>query len=434
MAGTVDRENPGDMNSAIQNPGQRLRTFLSVCAFLSVLLILCIRGAPLLNIPGNPTTSKWVLGDFRDVVYYPTTAFVRGENPYDEQTFPTNYPVRLPFSPYSPLLFLVHLPFPLMPHFFAQFVYSGISVGLTLVLAWCTLWMCKRRISVASVFGLGALFLACRPNYQNLLSGQISLEFVLAVYLALYLGASSPWIGAIAFAVATQKPTFGIPLLLILLIERRFRAAFRGVGIAAIATIVPTVVLVQSAGGIGPLVGSMLGSVGWKVGEFASPFPNWNRLDGLAIIHELFGFWLSGTGQLVFFSAVMALAGAALVRVRRIEGSNSADLYCLSIASLAILVAAYQHLYSAVLLVLPLTALVLGDSIPAKFKVEPALRCAMIGLLSVPMVNYVSSWTVFRNLEPGSALWRALASINGATLLMAFVLYVLIPFRPRHPA
>jgi hypothetical protein len=144
---------------------------------------------------------------------------------------------------------------------------------------------------------------------------------------------------------------------------------------------------------------------------------------------RVLGTPLGSVAEIGVFLLVVAIAGATLIRVQRVTGGPKGDLFILAVASLAILIASYQQPYSALLLVLPLTALVLGDWVPAEFGVGPGIRRVLIVLLLIPMLNYLASWRVFGHFEAGSGMWLFLTSINGAALLAAFGIYVSLAFR-----
>ena len=148
---------------------------LAIGAFLVVVFASSVRVVLHMNEPGDLNPQRWALVDFRDAVYYPAVSFLGGGNPYDSDPYLTAFPAGTPFPPYSPSTLLVHLPFGLIPHTASQLLYFGLTIALTLVLAHLTLWMCKRRPTLTSVFGLAALILTTRLGHWDLLLGQTAL-------------------------------------------------------------------------------------------------------------------------------------------------------------------------------------------------------------------------------------------------------------------
>jgi hypothetical protein len=384
-----------------------------------------------MNVPGDLNNhQRWALMDFRDAVYYPVVSFLGGGNPYDSDVFLAVFPVTRPFPPYSPSTLLVHLPFGLIPHTTSQLLYFGLTIVLTLVLAHMALRMCERRPTMTSVFGLATLILVTRPGHWNLMLGQTTLELVLAVYIALYFGAKSTRASGFALAVATIKPTFGVPLFVLMLVQRYFRPVGLGIVLAVVATLIPVAVLVHAAGGGPEFAGSLeksfltLGGKG-SSSPVASPY----RVDMFAFVSRLWGASPGPVVEIGIFIFVMAAAGATILRVRKYARGNAADLYCISVASLAILISSYQLTYSILLLILPLIALLLGCWAPRDFKVTPVVRYLLILLLSIPLFNFLEVQMILRHVEVGSGMWLLLTSVNSVALLLAFSVYVSLAFR-----
>jgi hypothetical protein len=383
-----------------------------------------------MNVPGEPSFHQWVMQDFRDGTYYPVVSFLNGGNPYDATAHLESYPVRQTFSPYSPLYLLVHAPVGLFPHGLSQWLFFALNIGLTIGLGFLVLRWCARQPTLAAVLGLAALTLASRPGHWNLLLGQPTLEFVLAVYVALFVGASAPWIAGLALAVATMKPTFGFPLLVLMLAQRSYRGVAVGLGIAAIATLVPMAILIGSAGGVVPFFESAwnsYGDFGQTVAD--SPLLCPTRIDTAAIVSRVLGRSVSPAVENSIFVILIGLAAATVVRVRTTSSGRGSDLYCVAIASIAVLVTTYHQGYCALLLVLPLTALILNCWAPAELAAPLWIRYVLIVLLSIPAVNYLASFSATERMGVGSLAWNLFTAVNGVALLGAFAIYAGLAFR-----
>lgn len=406
-----------------------------IAAFILVVIGLSVRAALLMNVPGEPDFDRWAMQDFRDGTYYPTVSFLSGGNPYDAAAFIDAYPVRQTFSPYSPLYLLVHAPFGLLPHGFSQWLFFAWTIGLTVALAQLVLRLCARRTSVPAVLGLAALILASRPGHWNLLLGQPTLEFVFAAYVALYVGASAPWVAGAALAAATMKPTFGVPLAVLMLAQRSYRGVFIGLGIAAIVTLVPTAVLIDAAGGIVPFIESAWHSYaefGQTVAD--SPVLCPTRIDAAAIVGRVWGEPMVPAVEIGIFALLIGLAAGTVRRVSSITSDWRGGLFCIAVATLAILVTTYHQGYCAVLLALPLTALVLNCWVPPELSATAIVRYVLIVLLSIPAVNYVASFSGSAALLPGGTAWRLVTVTNSAALLGALCVYAALAFRTPVPA
>lgn len=278
--------------------------------------------------------------------------------------------------------------------------------------------------------GVAALVLASRPGHWNLMLGQTTLEFVFPVYIALFSNWRSNWLSGFSLVGSTMKPTFGLPLTVLMIFQRRYKPVVIGVCVAVLATLVPTVVLVHSAGDITTLAATYLDSI--RVFEDDSPSSSVvspSRIDAVALVGRLTGRPPGPVMRLILFASALCLAGATIRRVRACSEDRAADLFCISVASITILVASYQQTYSALLLVLPLTTLVLGCWAPSEFKAGSAVRRALIVLLSVPFANYLVAPRFLNFLDQGCWGWTLLTSMNGIALLLAFFVYVWVAFR-----
>jgi hypothetical protein len=389
-----------------------------------------------MNVPGTVNYWEWALGDFRDNVYYPVRSFLDQGNPYDRGTYLGDYPVRVRFPPYTPLHLLVHLPFGLLPHVAAQLLYFAFSIALIFALSLLSLRMCGRSPTITSTFGLAALILVSRPGHWSLMLGQTTLEYAIAVFLALGFGARSAWVSSVALGFASMKPTIGIPLALLMLCQRYSRPVVVGAAVAVVATLLPTIVLVRSAGDVHTLVGSYLDSVSvFEDDPSASPLFSPSRIDSIALVSRLMGAPIGVVVQVGWFILVMAAACAAVRRVRRISTGREVDLYCIAVACLAILISLYQQSYSAILLAAPLTALIVDCWAPRQIRVARSFRPALIVLLAVPVLNHLIAARVLNSLEVREwwGLYNTVVSANGLALLLAFALYVGLAFS-RSPA
>ncbi len=425
-----------DANSVRRGAAAATRwlTALSIAAFALVVLASCIRLAQHVNVPGEVGSGNWALVDFRDAVYYPTVSFLSGENPYDTEKFLSHFPVENAFPPFTPLFLLTHAPFALLPHAPAQLLYFVITALLTVVLAAFTLKTCGANVNVASVAGLSTIILASRPGHWNLMLGQVTLEFVLAVYVALSFGRRSAWLSGLALAWATMKPTYGLPLVALMLAQRFYRPVLIGIGLTAIATLPLTLALAHAAGGVAPLITSMTGSFAGVVdAESANPVISTSRIDAFALLSRPIGEPLGIVVEIGVFTLVVALAWFAIRRALRLPAGRERSLFCAGVACLAILCAGYQLAYNAIILALPITALMLGRWAPKELAPSPTVRLVLVSLLSVPAVNYLIAPRVLRHLDPGSLSRLVVVSANGAAALTAFAIYVVLARRRPRP-
>ena len=196
-----------------------------------------------------------------------------------------------------------------------------------------------------------------------------------------------------------------------------------GTLVSAGATLVPLAFVVRSAGGPVGFWRSIWDGYSSASDVSAASFI---RIDTVALIGRLVGESPGPILEMGIFFLVLTIAALVIHRVRQTITGERADLYCIAVASIALLISVYQLSYAALLLVLPFTALVLNRWVPVEFAVRPVVRVVLMILLLIPIVNYAASFKVIGRFEPGSVIWLSLTSINGFAVLLAFVIYVLI--------
>lgn len=410
---------------------ERWLTATALVGFLVVAIASWVRVTQHMNLPGDLVPGRWALVDFRDAVYYPVEFFLDGGNPYDVEEYLATVPAGTPFPPYSPLTLLIHLPFGWLPHIVSQLTYFGLTIVLTPVLALLTLWICGIRPRPGPVIVLATLILLSRPGHWNLMLGQTTVELVIAAYLALYLAHRRPRVSGLALAWSTFKPTFGIPLAILMLAHRSGRAIRFGVVFAAAATLIPTVALLPASGGLAGLVDSIADSYRLLENtESSSAAASPHRIDAFSLLSRWFGNQLDPLIELAMFIVLISVAVVAIIHVRRIARGRAVDLFCLSVACLAILTSSYQLGYSLLLLILPLTAIFFNCWAPGLSTISPKLRWFLTSLLVLPFLNFLAAPRIFGQFPPESVGRLTLTSINGLAVLLAYGLYIWLAFRP----
>jgi hypothetical protein len=407
----------------------RARAAAAGVALAVVLIMLGFRAEPRINVPGRVEPSRWVLQDFRDAVYYPVVAFLDGHNPYDQAAQARTYPVGQSFPPYLPLTLLAHLPFGLLPHAEAGDLYLAIVVGLTAVLAALAIGGAGLTVTAAGVLGLTALLLLSRPGHMNLLLGQVTVQVAIGTYVALRWARTRPLLAGLGLALATLKPTYGVPLAALMLLGLgEVRAVVVGVVVSAALSLVALVPLAHAAGGIVPFVSSVRGSAAAFSGEGTSnAWSSFARIDVVALLARGLGHVPAAWMEVALEVAVMA---AALVVLNRLRGDHTQPTRQLAVGliCLTILIGSYHQAYDALLLAQPGVALAAGRW--GRGAVAPAaLRWTILALLAVPGINYLATGTLTSELAVGDPVWLAITLMNPAALLAAWALHLRVAWR-----
>ena len=334
--------------------------------------------------------------DFRDAIYYPVVALSDHVNPYDAGMYFRHYPVGQEFPLYTPVHLLLHLPLLAFSLSTARAIDLGWNLLLVLGLAATTLRLASHRLALASVFGLGVLVLLSDPGKFDLRTGQPTLIIVISSYLAWRARAPDPerertatvpiFVGVIALAIVWSKPTFAIPLTVLLLVRGQRRVALLGtaLGAALSAAVLPW--LVDAAGGVSELVQSWQASARITSQSVQSRLGSGLRIDAantFVRVSHLHPSELVGS----IAGLVLLAAGAwTLWRLHRVDPGGDDEELTLTFGCLLILTCLYHVPYDELLLIGPMVLLarrapVHGIAWPRR------ARAAVFILLLIPLVD-----------------------------------------------
>lgn len=401
-----------------------LKTIAAGIALAVVVGVLAQQAGRRLHVVGSPDRTRWVLQDFRDAVYYPVVAFLDGRNPYDQEAQARTYPVDQSFPLYLPLTLLVHLPFGALPPTDAATIYFVTTLVLTGALAALAIAGAGAPLTAAGVLALTALLLLSRPGQMNLLLGQVTLQVAIGAYVALRWARTRPLLAGLGLALATLKPTFGVPLATLMLLGRRDVGAVVAGGVLSTALcLVVLAPLVHAAGGVSPFVASLGASAAAFSAESTSnAWSSFARIDLTALLARALRRVPDGWMQLCLGLAVVGAGAIGLHRLRHDRDEPTIQLG-VGLACLTVLLATYHQAYDALLLTQP--AIALGTGRWGRGVAAPApVRWGVLALLAVPAVNYLATNTVAARLSLGSAPWLVTTAASPTALLAAWVVHL----------
>lgn len=363
--------------------------------------------------------TSWFMDDFHVAVYYPVRAFLDGGNPYHSSSYVTKYPVS-PFPVYAPATLLLYLPFGMLPLAPAGAVYFVVTIILTIVLAIAALRLAGWVATPANVIGLSGLILLSRPGHWNLLLGQVTLPSVLGVYATLRYARAAPMLAGMGLAVSLLKPTFGVPLAVILLGVGWWRPIFHGAWIAALLNLPIVAILITRAGGVKLFLAQIAESQA-RFGEIgpADPVRAVGRIDLVALLSRLQGFPLEAPVAVLVSVSVLGLTVLGLRRLGPPRNFTTAWIAGGLICS-AVLLSTFHHAYDLLLMVLPATGLVRLVQMKQPFRFARLSQALLFGILAI---NYVTTEWFIAAVQPGQFARLVLSSINGLALLGLFGLY-----------
>jgi hypothetical protein len=236
-------------------------------------------------------------------------------------------------------------------------------------------------------------------------------------------------VSGLALAVSLFKPTFGVPLALLMLVRGDSRAVLAGVGFAAILNGPPLLVLVHRAGSWTGFTDDLVRSQqAWQ--GVVDPATQVYGVDAPGLVSRLLGSRLPAVGYLAVAFAVLGAAAAALRALARAADRQVSHLSA-AIICLGILLSVHHHAYDLVLLVAPVVALT-RSSLPATF-LRPWRRRTLLILFLILGANYITTLSILRHLERYHAAWLVLASLNGGVLLAIFMVYAAYRLPARVP-
>ena len=299
--------------------------------------------------------ASWAMTDFYSAAYNPVHAVLEGQTPYDrDSTFP----------PYAPLQLVVHLPFALLPPHAAAITYFLFTVALTIALAVLTLRLARVELKPEHVLALAGAVLLSRPGHWTLLLGQVSILLTVLTYLILVYERSKPTWAGWALCGVLLKPTFGVPVALLLWAWGRRKIAALGVGLAVLVNLPLIALFAEREGGIGALMRAARGGYsGWQAISDVNPATSNTRTDAVSLISRFVGSPLSNVEQGILSGCILLLAALVLWQLAK-DQTEPARNVAVSLICLATSLIGFHRGYDLVLLTAPFVMAMRANSMP----------------------------------------------------------------------
>ncbi|WP_226363400.1 glycosyltransferase 87 family protein [Pseudonocardia abyssalis] len=205
-------------------------------------------------------------GDLRDATWLPVQAALSGINPYDTASYLQLHPYTQDFPTYTPAHLALWLPIGWLDFSTAIVAYLIVSVvAITAVGSWggvrvLRTWRPGRSdlatVVAAAAAGVAVLWLA-RTVTAAVGPGQPSVVYALAAAPAVLAGRHR-WGNALLIALTCLKPQIGLVVVLIVLAQRRWGDAMRGVAIATAASVAVGIAIGGGVAGLPAFVGQFL--------------------------------------------------------------------------------------------------------------------------------------------------------------------------------
>jgi hypothetical protein len=407
---------------------------LGSIAKLGLAIVLSIVAIMLIGVTANRVyknysppskTFDWSLrghSDFHNGVYYPAVAFRNRDNPY-AASVRDKYPVVSPARPCPPITFIGHLPFTFLDLRSANVAFFAFNTGMLLLLALVAVNIARGKFEPVTWLAACCVLLISRPGHITLFTGYYTLELVLGTVMALHYGKSRPWLSAVGMLVASGKPTFVLPLIILMLARKNYAATLRGIGLC----------IVFGMGGLAWLAtdggfSSVLSGVFEAQSEFHSeveeyPVNSWTRVDLLGMAAKVAN-WIPADRDYLTAMLVFLIVPAVLInQITDRESNHGAAGLTSCIALLTMLVGIYHHSYDCLLIVVPWVgfAFCRSQMLP---EASNRIKILLALLLTGPLLNYLSTHTARDKLgfEQSDTIWQMITMINGVCLMLALVI------------
>ncbi len=359
--------------------------------------------------------------DFHNGTFLPTRAFVDGKSPYSSEVA-REYGVARATPPYSPVVFLIHIPFALLPLSVSRILFFGYTATLIAGLAYCGLRMSRQPFRWFDFLALTNLLLLSRPGHVTLFTGYFTAEIVIGCVIALHFSKSRPVLSGLGLVLASIKPNFVIPLMFLMLFRKDFRALAWGVVFCCLAGGIGVGWLSYHNGFSQVLADVVSGQQSLHVDPTEMPINTWTRVDLLGMIAKAID-WVPSDGTYMACMLVIAsLVGFAVGRAVKVEENRGATGPSALLVMLTVLLSIYHHTYDCLLISVPAIGLIFygRDSMS---RVSSGTRRVIGVLLAVPAVNYLSTKSVMEllPLPPLSVAWQSVTMINGLCLVVALL-------------
>jgi hypothetical protein len=253
----------------------------------------------------------------------------------------------------------------------------------------------------------------------------MTLQVVIGCILALHCARQRPWLGALGVVLGTLKPTFGLPLLLLMAVRKDFPALARGLALVLAGNALVLAALLVQGIGLDELASSFRANLAWH-GEHPNTnlATTYSRVDSVFLLSRASG-WIPGLPtQLAVALGCMAVGLWASVRATRADRGELSAV----IGYLTLLLFFYHQSYDLLLLCLPAAAL-LSRRVSPWSGLSPRSRWLLLACFTLPLANFVATDTGRGLVDWHAGLWRAITLFNATAVALAFVACCVLAWR-----
>ena len=416
-----------ELNAKTARPKQ-LDIVLSIGLALVMLTLIGLTGARVFKNYSEPSSkfdwSNRGHSDFHNGAYYPSTAFRDRINPYSMSVM-DKYPIMAPSRPCPPITFISHIPFTFLDLPAADVAFFIYNTSLLLILAYFAVVVTRGNFHLTSWLAVCCVLLLSRPGHITLFTGYFTLELVLGTLVALHFASTRPWLSAVGMLIASGKPTFVLPLIVLMIARKNYRSAICGIVLCTVFGLGGLAWLAGEGGFSQVITGITEGQSEFHADETEFPINTWTRVDLLGMTAKTVN-WVPGDKASLVGMAFFLIVPCVLINqiTDREENKGAAGLTSF-IALTTMLIGIYHHSYDCLLIVVPWVGMAFYSR-----KVIPTLgqrtKLLIAFLLTVPLLNYLSTQTA-RDLigfDQRDTVWQLITMVNGICLTAVLVIFL----------
>ena len=420
--------------------------------FVAAIATVVVRADYKRSLPGKVVDSRYGSNqgyrDFHNAIYFPVRALITGVNPYSADYEDKYHPDGLGFPPFAPSSLLLHSPLGFLTVNVAEVVYLIVNICLLIFICWFSVRKTTYPFAFGAVFMLAGLMVLCRPGLLNFLGLQMTLLLIVGTLFALECSESNPFLSGFGLLLACCKPTYAIPLFVIMLFRRNFSAVAVGIVLCAAVNAGAIWLIASQNGGVETFVSDAKGTYSSAIEdpiEMPEVRKSWSRLDLYSVVAR----WVdvSEVKNLNLLFPLGVLIFGSVFTLMEIDPNHRTGINSRTglLALLVMLTCIYHQPYDLLVLWIPLAAFYLGDLKLTK-GFGATSRFFLVVLLMIPMVNYVSTKLVLSrmNVDDGAATmpqaggleqfvhawpWKLAVTFNGIALALAAIIVVMAILR-----
>ena len=426
----------------------KFKTWLVVFRILAILALVAAIVATAMRIycdyhpPGKFDPENQGLVDFHNGIYFPSKAFLNKDNPYGEK-WVEKYPAHGQIPPYSPITLIIHSPLALMPLHVAEVSYFLLQLCEIGLIGLLVVWFAKPESGSKRADWLKenwfAMLCVCllvvysRSGHVTVFDGYFTLELVIGVLLALQFGKTKPGWGALGLTIASCKPTYAIPLAILMACRGHFKAVTIGF-IASVVFAVAGFFWLSLGSSPTQVINEFLNAnESFRLDPNEMPVNSWIRLDSVAIIAKWINWNPTPRESLIAMIPILVIPCSIISylsfnsrrRDDQINKQVDIDLHGAcgitgTICALTFLISIYHHFYDALVLVAPIGGIILHQLCSWK-RIPTHHRIGLAICLLFPLFNYSSTDTFISHTDLSGTSLKVVTSINGVLLLLATV-------------